>query len=150
MLLIHLSASKSKSVAWSFSFLTSWWALNGRFHVTVGIVWEVTLLILGVNEYTCLGEEERGKRATVIPSLHQLWTAALALKILWSDLETSLGVLLSWSRDFCSAVGQDSGWFGFPGHHSHVTSVPSFREEAHQWQLGLQSCRQMVSFLRHL
>lgn len=30
------------------------------------------LLILGVNEYMCLGEEERGKRSTVIPSLHQL------------------------------------------------------------------------------
>lgn len=54
-------------------------------------------------EYMCLGEKESRERSTVIPSLNQLRIAALALKILWNDLETSLGCLLKWSRGFYSA-----------------------------------------------
>lgn len=89
-------------------FLTSWWTMNGRFHVAVGIVWEVTFLILRVNGMHVSRGRGRGKRSTVIRSLHQFWIAALPLKILWSDSGTSFGCLSKWNDYFfCSTIKRE-------------------------------------------
>lgn len=105
MLILHVSASKSKpkrrSVGWNFFFfgdflVNSEWKASGsnqnclRSYLSNShSKWNACVM--------CAGGEERERRSAVTQSLHQFCAAALSLKILWSDLETSCRCLLKWS-----------------------------------------------------